>query len=67
MKLCVACLARTDMTPRPSEVVTAPSSSARPRLDSMFDAEEEIPTTLYTPHRAPRGRARAATGAVAAG
>ena len=66
MKLCVACLARTDMTPRPVEVVAAPSSGVRPSLDSMFDVEEEIPTTLYAPRKAARGRGRAAA-TVAAG
>lgn len=50
MKLCVACLARTDMTPRPAEVREA----VRPKLDSIFDVEEdELPTTLHVSRRAP--------------
>lgn len=48
MKLCVANLARTDMTPRPAEV----SVVARPKLDSIFEIEEdEAPTTVYAARR----------------
>ncbi len=58
MKLCVACLARTDMTPRPPSAVDPVEAASRPapraELDSLFDAEEEIPTSLYRPRtRAP--------------
>lgn len=56
MKLCVANLARTDMTPRPAEV----SVMARPKLDSIFDVEEdEAPTTVYASRRPlPKAKAR---------
>ena len=57
MKLCITCLARTDMTPRPGDVVerSPQPSSAKPlgtrgRLDSIFDYDDdEIPTTLTIP------------------
>ncbi len=63
MKLCVACLARTDMSPRPAAAsVKAPVSSGAPRegkldvagaLASMFEIDEEdLPTTVYTKRRA---------------
>lgn len=59
MKLCVANLARTDMTPRPARVSVpstdrAPSPAAAPqrKLESMFDGDEDdAPTTLYAPGR----------------
>ncbi len=67
MKLGVTCLARTDMTPRPPNVVDkTPQAAAikvvaRGALDSLFDAEEEAPTTLYRPSKsASRSRARVA-------
>lgn len=62
MKLCVACLARTDMSPRPAPSAKAPVSSSAPRegkldvagaLASLFEVEEEdLPTTVYTKRRA---------------
>jgi hypothetical protein len=54
MKLCVANMATTDMTPRPERVAAVPSSPApaRRRLESMFDGDEEdAPTTLYAAAR----------------
>lgn len=65
MKLGVACLARTDMTPRPAGVAHAAPTAApirpgtRPALDSIFDGEDEVPTTLK-PARTSRARSRAA-------
>lgn len=69
MKLSVTCLARTDMTPRAPKVAVAevrPAPAARviterpemrSRFDSLFDMDdEELPTTLYTPDKAPRAR-----------
>ncbi|NUP04735.1 MAG: hypothetical protein HOW73_01600 [Polyangiaceae bacterium] len=61
MKLCVACLARTDMS-RPSasasEGLGEEVASGVRALDSIFDAEEDVPTTLYVPARSTRNRAR---------
>lgn len=68
MKLSVTCLARTDMTPRAPKVAVAearPVSAARviterpemrSRFDSLFEDDEELPTTLYTPTKSPRAR-----------
>lgn len=57
MKLCVTNLARADLTPRPAEVAlrTRPivedreplGARMRQALSSLFDDEEDLPTTLY--------------------
>ncbi len=57
MKLCVANLARADLTPRPAEVMLRTRSTIEEReplgarmrqaLSSLFDEEEDLPTTLY--------------------
>ncbi len=57
MKLCVANLARADLTPRPAEVLLRMRSAAdereplsarmRQALSSLFEEEDEMPTTLY--------------------
>ena len=64
MKLSVACLARTDLTPRPAavEVTSDLMVGPRPALDSLFDVDDDLPTTLYKPTRASRTRLRAVQG-----
>lgn len=57
MKLCVANLARADLTPRPAEVALRTRSTVetpqplaarmREALSSLFEDEDELPTTLY--------------------
>jgi hypothetical protein len=65
MKLCVANLARTDLTPRPDTALLAvkPAHVAEGSVVdvALFETDEEdVPTTVYSPKRT-RTRGRAAT------